>query len=115
MEFVIKLAPLCMQLCIPLTPLIQHHDLFYILSKFFIHSCEQNGRVILHLFAMVSWLKEHHAKNKYVKPFELWWKDIYDTNVKSIIPIQLLICHSVHCDVKFEEETLFLMCPVENI
>lgn len=86
-----------------------------LLNKFFIHSCELNGRVILHLFAMVSWLKEHHAKNKYVKPFELWWKDIYDTNVKRIIPIQLLICHSVHCDVKFEEETLFLMCPVENI
>ena len=60
-------------------------------------------------------VKEHHAKNKYVKPFELWWKDLYDTNIKGIIPIQLLICHSVHCDVKFEEETLFLMCPVENI
>ena len=28
-----------------------------LLNKFFIHSCEQNGRVALHLFAMVCWLK----------------------------------------------------------
>ena len=100
-----------MQLLIPLNCLIQHHDLFCLTTS----SSIQNGRVALLLFAMVCWLKEHHAKNKYVKPFELWWKDLYDTNIKGIIPIQLLICHSVHCDVKFEEETLFLMCPVENI
>ena len=86
-----------------------------ILQKFFIHSCELNDRVVLHLFAMVCWLKEHHAKNAYTKPFELWWKDLYNTNIKGIIPIQLLICHSVHCDVKFEEQSVFLMCPVENI
>ena len=86
-----------------------------LINKFFIHSFEQNDSVVLHLFAMVSWLKEHHAKNNYIKPFELWWKDLYNTNINNIILIQLLICHSVHCDVQFEEQTLYLMCPVENI
>ena len=104
-----------MQLLIPLNPLIQHHDLLYFKQKFFIHSYELNDRVVAIASLCNGMLVKHHAKNTYIKPFELRWKDLYDTNIKGIIPIQLLICHSVHCDVKFEEQTVFLMCPVENI
>jgi hypothetical protein len=25
----------------------------------------------MHVFAVVSWLKEHHARSSYVKPFEI--------------------------------------------
>ena len=69
----------------------------------------------MHLFAVVSWLKEHHARYFHIKPFELWWKDLYDVTLFEFVPIQLLLCHSVHTDVKFEGQTVYLTCPVQNI
>ena len=70
----------------------------------------------MHLFAVVAWLKEHHAREHYcTKPFELWWKDLFDSNLGDIIPIQLLVCDAVHCDIKYEEQTVCLVCPIQNI
>ena len=73
--------------------------------------------VYMHLFAVVSWLKEHHARDKCIncKPFELWWKDLFDGSLDNIIPIQLLVCDAVHCDIKYEEQTVCLLCPIQNI
>ena len=39
-----------------------------------------------HILVYVSWLKEHHARKSYGKPLELWWKDLYEANMSSIIP-----------------------------
>lgn len=86
-----------------------------LLKYFLIHSYHYRDIVYTHLFAVVSWLMEHHAKYYFVKPFELWWRDLYDTSLENLVPIQLLICHAVHCNIKYEEQTVCLMCPVQNI
>ena len=70
----------------------------------------------MHLFAVVSWLKEHPARRGYCsKLFELWWKDLFDSNLVEYLPVQLIIFHAVYCDIKYEEQTVFLICPVQNI
>ena len=79
------------------------------------HTFNCNGIAYQHLLAAVSWLKEHPAKNSYEKPLEVWWKDLVDYDHNMFIPVQLLICHAVHSDIKHEEQTVFLMCPVQNI
>ena len=86
-----------------------------LIKYFIIHSYQYQGTIYMHLFAVVSWLKEHHARYFHIKPFELWWKDLYDVTLFEFVPIQLLLCHSVHTDVKFEGQTVYLTCPVQNI
>lgn len=68
-----------------------------------------------HLFAVVSWLKEHPDKHHFAKPLEVWWKDLVDSNLNVFVPVQLLICHSVYCEITYEEQTVYLLCPVRNI
>lgn len=85
------------------------------IKHFLVHSCQINNTVKVHAFAIVSWHKEHHSRSMFVKPFDIWWKDLYDLNLEDIIPIQLLICHAVHCDFQYEGQTVYLMCPVHNI
>ena len=67
------------------------------------------------MFASVSWLKEHHAKYEYGKPVEIWWKDIYERTLNCYLPLQLLVCQSVYCEVKFEMQTVYAVVPVHNI
>lgn len=86
-----------------------------LIKHFLVHSCQINNVVKMHAFAIVSWLKEHHSRSIFVKPFEIWWKDLYDLNLEDVIPIQLLICHAVHCDYQYEAQTVYLLCPVYNI
>ena len=42
-------------------------------------------------------------------------KDLYNVTLFEFVPIQLLLCHSLHTDVKFEGQTVYLTCPVQNI
>ena len=86
-----------------------------ILHYFVMHTLNSNGIARQHLLAAVSWLKQHPAKYHYEKPLEVWWKDLIDYHQNMFVPIQLLICHAVHSDIKHEEQTVFLMCPVRNI
>ncbi len=43
-------------------------------------------------------------------------KKLVDTHVHMnvFVPIQLIISHSIYCDIKYEEQTVYLMCPVRN-
>ena len=86
-----------------------------ILNYFLVHSLLYKDTNFQHVFASVSWLKEHHDKNYFSKPLELWWKELHESSLNVFIPIQLLICHSAYCDVKHEEQTVLLMCPVHHI
>ena len=56
-----------------------------ILKQFILHSYQHNNTVYMHLFAVVSWLKDHHARYYiHCKPFELWWKDLFDSHLDDI-------------------------------
>lgn len=85
------------------------------LNYFIHHSFLYNDSIHQHVFASVSWLKQHPAKDSIGKPMEIWWKDLYDNNQEPFIPLQLLICHSVFGDIVHEEQTVYIMCPVHNI
>ena len=87
-----------------------------LLRYFVLHGLHHNpsNSTQQHLFAAVSWLKDHHARYYFGKPLEIWWKDEY-VDFDTYIPIQLLTCHSVYCDIKHEEQTVYLMCPVHNV
>ena len=65
----------------------------------------------------VSWLKRRHATDHIRKPVELWSKDLFDDDMDSFIPVQLLIkfCHSVSCEVKHEGQTVVVIVSVQNI
>ena len=86
-----------------------------LIKHFIVHSYHCEDTVVVHLFAFVSWLKEHHARFSYVKPFEIWWSDLYDSDLSNLVPIQLFLCHAVHCNIDYEAQTVYLMCPVQNI
>ena len=87
------------------------------LVHFISHSLHiPNGNAIEireHVFASVSWLKEHHAS--VWQACGDWWKDIYEFTLDCYIPLQLLVCQSVYCDVKFELQTVYAVVPVHNI
>ena len=83
-----------------------------VIDYFVLHALEN---VQQHLFAVVSWLKEHPDKDHFSKPLEIWWKDLIEYNLNVFVPVQLLICHSIHCDIIYEEQNVCLMCPVKNI
>ena len=87
------------------------------LGHFILHGLHDETQVQEHIFPSVSWLKEHHAKdNVYGKPVQVWWKDIYECSLDSnFIPLQLLICQSACCEVKFELQTVYAVIPVHNI
>ena len=87
-----------------------------LLRYFVLHGLHHNpsNSTQQHLFAAVSWLKDHHARYYFGKPLEIWWKVEY-VDFDTYIPIQLLTCHSVYCDIKHEEQTVYLMCPVHNV
>ena len=87
-----------------------------VLIKHFIsHSYSYNDIIYTHLFVVVSWLRKHPAQYHYVKPFEIWWKDLYDSKLEDLAPFQLLISHAVHCNTQYQGQTVCLVCPVQNI
>ena len=57
------------------------------LQHFISHAFHHNGTVKQHVFAVVSWLKEHPARECVGMPMELWWKDLYDSNLEPFIPL----------------------------
>ena len=70
-----------------------------------------------HVFVNVSWLKRHHANGRdhFVKPVEIWWRDLFDTEIEAFVPLQLVVCHSVCCEAKYEGQMINLIVPVQNI
>ena len=40
-----------------------------------------------HVYVNASWLK----------PVEIWWRDLFDTVVEAFVPLQLVVCNSVCC------------------
>ena len=45
-------------------------------SLLFLNAFHHNDTKHRHIFAAVSWLKDHHAKYYFGKPIEVWWKDL---------------------------------------
>ena len=86
-----------------------------LLDYFLVHSFHDGEHVVEHVFASVMWLKEHPARHSYGKPVELWWKDVFEEELNHLLPIQLLVCQSVYCDIIYELQTVLLVVPVENI
>jgi hypothetical protein len=85
-----------------------------LLRYFMQHSFHsQCDKVYVHALVAVSWLKEHHAKQSYGKPLELWWRDLYESNSVTFLPMQYLAGHCAYTDVKFEAQTVVLVCPVQ--
>ena len=84
-----------------------------IVHYFVQHSFYHSGKLYEHLIASVSWLKEHHAKQAFGKPLQLWWKDLYHVGVP-FIPVQSIVDHCVSVCVKYEEQTVWLLCPLRT-
>ena len=85
------------------------------IHHFIQHSIDLNNNAYDHTLACVSWLKEHHNKDYYGKPCEIWWKDLYQEDSFDFIPLQFLSCHCAHTDIKFEDQTVLFVCPINNI
>ena len=83
-----------------------------IVHYFVKHSFYYNARICEHILMSVSWLKKHTAFDAFLKPLELWWKDLFEPKNFCFIPIRFLICE---CTCKYEEQTVLLMCPTEKI
>ena len=104
----ITLAHHCFNTSIPsIRPVLVH---FFAYMSF---SHKEN--VYQHFLVCVSWLHEHPEKKAYGSPLELWWKDLYEPNMFSFIPIQCLIDNCAHMDTSYEDQTLLLICPIKNV
>ena len=78
------------------------------------HSFYHSGKLFEHLLVSVSWLKEHHAKQAYGKPLQLWWKDLYDVGI-SFIPVQFIVDQCVSVCINYEQQTVCLLCPLRSV
>ena len=78
------------------------------------HSFYHCGKLFEHLLVSVSWLKEHHAKQAYGKPLQLWWKDLYDVGI-SFIPVQFIVDQCVSVCINYEQQTVCLLCPLRRV
>lgn len=63
----------------------------------------------------VSWLKQHVACSAFGKPLQIWWKDLFLANMITFIPVQYILGKCACMDIKYEEQTVLLLCPVKNI
>ena len=87
-----------------------------LLENFVTHAFHHNDDVNEHVFVHVSWLKQHPAKlTCYGKLVELRWKDLFDNELDSLVPLQLLVCQSIYCEVMYECQTVYAVVPVHNI
>ena len=59
-----------------------------LLEYFMLHSFHYNNRVYQYVLAAVSWLRNHHTKDSFGKPLELWWKDLFDAHFDTFIPVR---------------------------
>lgn len=78
------------------------------------HTFYYDNELYEHLLMRVSWLKEHHAINAHGKPTQIWWGDLFEPNF-NYIPVQLIVCTCASIEIKYEEQTVLLLCPTQNI
>ena len=71
-----------------------------------------NGKLFEHLLVSVSWFKEHHDKQAFGKPLQLWWKDLFHVGVL-FVPMQFVVDQCVSACVKYEQ-TVWLLCPLRT-
>ena len=93
---------------------IWNHAQFYLNILLFIPT-----NVIVRHMSTSSWLY-HGSKNTMPRTFVLsrfsyGGKISFDNALDELVPIQLLICHAVNCEIKYENQTVCLVCPVQNI
>ena len=83
---------------------------------FFLKHCvTYHDQVYEHILLCVSWLKSHTACHAFGKPLEIWWKDLFQSNMFRFIPIQYILGDCAYRDIKYEEQSVLLLCPVQNI
>lgn len=83
---------------------------------FFLKHCiTYYDRVFEHILLCVSWLKNHTACHAFGKPLQIWWKDLFQPNMFRFIPIQYILGDCAYTDIKYEEQSALLLCPVKNI
>lgn len=83
---------------------------------FFLKHCvTYNDQVYEHILLYVSWLKNHTACHTFGKPLQIWWKDLFQPNMFRFIPIQYILGNCAYTDIKYEEQSVLLLCPVQNI
>ena len=99
------------QHCFDGTPSVRPVEVNFFVDTSFCHQ----ETISEHILVCVSWLREHPAKTEYGTPLEIWWKDLYQPNMLSFIPIQCLIGNCAYMDIKHEEQTVLLICPTKNI
>lgn len=83
---------------------------FFVRHSITIHS-EQYDHVLL----CVSWLKQHVACDALGKPLQIWWKDLFQSNMFSFIPVQYILGECACMDIKYEEQSVLLMCPIQFV
>ena len=81
------------------------------IQYFFVHSLTLNSELHQHLFAYVLWYEPHPHIDKYGKPLQVWYKNMYQVHGPSnFIPIQRIANRFVfHCDADAEE---MIICPL---
>lgn len=67
-----------------------------------------------HILLCVSWLRQHSAADTFGKPLQIWWKDLFESNLFTFIPIQYILSECAFMDIHYEEQTVLLLCPVKN-
>ena len=74
-----------------------------------------HDQVYEHILLCVSWLKNYTAFDAFGKPLEIWWKDLFQSNMFRFIPIPYILGECAYRDIKYEEQSVLLLCPVQNI
>lgn len=104
----ITLAQHCFNVTLPaVRPVVVN---FFVYMSFY-----HQEKICEHMLVCVSWLHEHPAQKEYGSPLEIWWKDMFQPDMLSFIPVQCLIGNCAYMDIKHEEQTVLLICPTKNV
>lgn len=80
-----------------------------VLVNFFVKmSFYHNNLATELILACVLWLHDYPAKTEYGSPLQIWWKDMYEPNLPSFIPIQWLLGNCAYMDSKYDSKFVLL-------
>ena len=87
-----------------------------VLIHFFVkHAVMYDNQQYEHILLCVSWLKQHVACSAFGKPLQIWWKDLFLADMITFIPVQYILGTCAYMDIKYEEQTVLLLCPAKHL
>ena len=81
-------------------------------NSFFSHEIQIQGHWTRHIFATMSWYKEHPSKDFYGNPVEVWQDQTLNGGTSTFMPVQRIASKFAAASQKVSDIDSIVVCPV---